>query len=249
MSLPVYGCTYYSDFNNVNAINNALLNSANMSHGGFWTSDWSDSNLDFTRWGYGLKKTKNSQSLIYCSDASQLFSSSVGYLGMVISLPFSITNGIYSLLENDTSTFNEMILWGVNIGQFENSQPGFYAALTPRGIEFTTWTSAGKNIIRDTVTTISANESVFLEFMWSSDAVDDYLIRTVTRVNGVNVASGNVPINNDSLTDLNFCVLNTGTSYSNFECTIRKLIIYNKIPEDIYIELWSSISSSSSSHH
>jgi photosystem II stability/assembly factor-like uncharacterized protein len=246
--IPKYdGVTYYSDFKDVTSINNTLLNNARMSYSGFWISDWNTSNLDLDKWGYGIKKTNNSQGLIYCNDSSQLFSSNVGYLGMVISLPFSVINGIYSPLRGDASTFNEMILWGVNVGQFENTQPGFYASLTPRGIEFTIWTSAGKHTIRDITTNIAANENVFLEFMWKSDFLGHYLVTSIIRVNGIEVASGNAPINNDSLENLKFSLLNTNSSYSNFECTIRKLIIYSKIREDVFEDLQTSSSSSDSS--
>lgn len=244
---PFYGTTYYSELKDVHSINNAVINNAEMQFGGYWEQNWSASTLDFNKMGYGLKRTINNQGSIYCNDTSKLFSMDKGYVGIIISLPFSITNGVYLPLVNDTAEFNEYLLWGVNVGRYETSQPSLYASLTPRGIEFTVWTSAGKHTISDTSTNIEANADILLEFAWDSNELDNYLARTVIRVNEVDVAIGNQPINNDSLVGLNFYVLNTPFSYNNFECTIRKLVTYNKIPDNFIVELWSSSSSSSTS--
>jgi hypothetical protein len=122
-----------------------------------------------------------------------------------------------------------------------------YVALTPRGIEFTIKTSKGFHTIRDTSSNINANVDVFYEFVWSQDEVTDFLVRMISQVDGTVVATGNPPIANDSLYGLNFYVLNTPFGYNNMECTIRRLVVYNEIPESIKDEFESSSSSSSSS--
>ena len=152
---PVFGTTYYSDFRDIDSINNPILdNEVKMQYSGYWEKNWLAKDVDFDKFGYGLKRTLNSIGSIYCNDSSKLFSLQAGYVGMVLSLPFPIINGIYSPLINDTTEYNEYLLWGVNVGRYETSQPSLYASLTPRGIEFTVWTSLGKNTICDTTTNI-----------------------------------------------------------------------------------------------
>ena len=241
------GCTYYSDFRNINAINNPLINnSVQMQYGGYWEKDWLPTDLTFDSFGYGLKRTLNSQGSIFCNDASKLFSMGRGYMGMVISLPYPIINGIYEPLINDVTDINELFLCGINIGRYQVSQPSLYAALTPRGIEFTIWTSAGLNVITDTSTNIDANTNTFLEFVWDKDVLTNYLIRTAIRVDNVFTAAGNPPINDDDISNVGFYVLNTPFSYNNYECTIRKLVVYNTIPDD-FVVIFNTSSSSSSS--
>ena len=243
---PVHGVTYYSNFRDINDINNPFMNNnVKMQFGGYWEQNCTS--LDFDYMGYGLKRTLNSQGSIYCSDASKLFSMERGCISMVLSLPSSITNGVYLPLKDDATEFNEYLLWGVNVGRYETSIPSLYASLTPRGIEFTVWTSAGKHTTCDTSTNALANANILFEFAWDSNELDNYMVRTVMRINGVDVAIGNPPVANDSIIGLNFYVLNTPYSYNNFECTIKRLIIYDKTPDDFIVNWWSSSSSSSSS--
>lgn len=242
-SSDIDGITYYSEFEDINAINNPIVdNNTKMQFNGYWEKDWLPSTLEFNEFGYGLKRTLNSRGSIYCTDASRLFSMQSGYVGMTVSLPFPITDGVYLPLKNDSTEFNECLLFGVNVGRYETSQPSLYASLTPRGIEFTVWTSAGKHTICDSTTTIAANTNVFFEFAWDNTAIDDYLARTIIRVNNIDIASSNMPINNDSISNLNFYVLNTPFSYNNFECTIRNLKVYDIIPADVTADWWSSSS-------
>jgi hypothetical protein len=243
----VSGITYYSNFFDINSINNPLMdNNVKMQYGGYWEKNWSVPSLDFDNFGYGLKRTKNSLGSIFCSDTSKLFSMQKGYLQMVMSLPDSIVNGVYAPLVNDAATYNEYILWGTNVGQYEVSQPTLYAALTPNGIEFTVWTSAGRQTITDITTNTNANSDILMEFAWDNLELDNYLARVIVRVNNVDVAVSNVPIYNDTLSNINFYALNTPYSMCNFECTIRKLVIFNKIPDEFIID-WRSTSSESTS--
>lgn len=242
------GVTYCNEFKDVTCIANPLVdNDVNMQFAGFFDEDWVKNELEFDKLGYGIKKRINNRGTIFCNDASKLFSKGVGYVGMILSLNEDIINGIYKPLFKKNENLNEYILWGINVGERFISQPGFYAALTPQGIEFTIWTSAGISTIVDSSTNIDAGDNVFMEFAWSSNSLNDYLIRTVIRINNVTVASSNPPINKDKIENLNFYVLNSPFFCSNLECTLRKLITYNEIPPHLLIEWWSSSSSSSSS--
>ena len=237
--------TYYNDFADINSINNPLVdNSVQMQFKGFFYKNWTRNGIDFDNVGYGLKKTVNDQGFIYCSDSSKLFSMSSGYVGMLISFPYSFVDGVYQTLINDTQTLNEYILWGVNIGQYQNAQPGLYAALTPRGIEFTVWTSRAQSTLRDELLTENANTDIFFEFMWQTPQLDDYMVRAILKINGVYSALSNIPIEEDDIKGLSFCALNTPFSYSNLECTIKKLII-GILPEELHSS--SSLSESSTS--
>ena len=236
-----YGSTYYSNFIDINSINNPLVNNnVQMQYSGFFEKDWTPSTIDINYPGNGLKKTINNHGLIFCNDASKLFSFNSGYLGMVLSLPFSITNGVYLPLKNNTSDENEYILWGVNIGKYENCQPGFYAALTPRGIEFTIWTSRGRVVLVDNVSNIGANEDVFYEFMWDSDEIESYLIRIILSINGQIIDQSNYPISEDSLNGLKFFLINTPYMNTNYECIIRSLSVQNIVPADKFYNSSSS---------
>ena len=244
---PITGITYYSDFKDMNSINNAIINEARIQYRGFFDVAWDKDTLDIEDFGYGLRKTRNNQGMILCDDASKLFSMESGAVKIILSLPYDIVNGVYKPLINDNSDLNEYILWGVNIGRYETGQPGLYAALTPRGIEFTIKTSKGNHTITDNISNITADTSVSYEFIWDSVNIDGYMVKTLLRIDGVNMAAGNPPIANDDISGLNFCALNTPFGYNNMECVIRGLVIYNEIPYDIKEELWSSSSSSSSS--
>lgn len=234
----VSGITYNTDFADQNSINNPLVGSnVQMQFGGFWSKSPT---------GNGIVKTKNSRASIYCNDASQLFSLDSGYVSMTLSFPFAIRDGIYLPLKDDTSTLNEYMLWGVNVGQYEVAQPSLYAALTPRGIEFTVFTSEGIQTLRDTVSNIDANTDVFFEFVWSSSEIDDYYVTLAIRIDNQDVDVGNAPISSESLGGLNFYVLNTPFAYSNMECTIRDLATWNRTPDSL-IDTWLSSSESSSS--
>lgn len=245
--MTLSGITYYNDFVDINSVNNPLVGSGvQMQYKGFFYKNWTRSGIKFENVGYGLEKTVNDQGFIYCDDSSNLFSMSSGYVGMLVSFPYSFVDGVYQPLINANQTLDEHILWGVNIGQYQNAQPGFYAALTPRGIEFTIWTSRAKATLSDIYTTENANTDIFFEFMWDMSQIDDYLIRATLKVNEVYTAIGNIPIKDDNIKGLSFCALNTPFSYSNLECTIKKLIIYNRaITDDFQSSSYSSESSSS----
>jgi len=231
---PVFGTTYYSEFKELHSVNNPIVdNGSEMKYSGFFDVGWNEDTLNIEKMGYGLKKTPRNQSAIFCDDASKLFTMSQGYLGMVLSFPSSIVNGVYTPLRNDTNELNEYILWGVNVGQYEIAQPGLYAALTPRGIEFTTKSSKGFHTMTDTSLNAESDEDIFIEFMWDSNNIDDYLVRSIMKINGAVVAAGNQPIGEDFLSGLNFYALNTPFGYNNMECTIKKLVTYNEIPQDI----------------
>lgn len=240
------GITYYSSFRNYTSIANPDFgNSSLMQYSGFLKEDWSREEIDFDNFGYGLRKTKNNKGLIYCDDASALFSMEEGYVELVLNLPHAIVNGIYEPLINDNLDISEYILWGVNVGNYEIGQPGFYASLTPRGIEFTVFSGRTEFTIRDTESNVDANDNVLMQFFWGNDLynIDG---TTAMRINEGNTQVGNAPISNDDLSDINFCVLDTPTRYSNLECVIKRLSIYSCVPDFVKDE-WESSSSTTSS--
>ena len=240
------GVSYYSDLKSHTSIANPILGKqAQMQYSGFLKEDWTKEDVDFDNFGYGLRKTKNNKGFIYCKDASSLFSLAQGYIEIVISLPHAITNGVYEPLKNDNLDISEYLLWGVNVGQHEIGQPGLYASLTPRGIEFTIFTAESKFTIVNTVTNAEANSNILFQFFWGDDL---YYVggTSAFMVNGENVQLGNAPISEDSIEDLNFCALDTPYCYSNLECVIKRLATYFDIPDFIRDE-WDSSSSSSSS--
>jgi len=245
-SLVPRGISYYSDFQEYTSVANPLLGkSAQMQYSGFLKKDWVRSDVDFDEFGYGLSKVKNNKGVIFCEDASKLFDLEEGYLEMVLSLPYRITNGVYNPLNGDALDISEYVLWGVNIAEREIGQPGLYAALTPRGIEFTIFTADSEFTIVDTVTNTEANSNVLFQFFWGDDL---YNVggTTAFMVNGENLQLGNAPVSNDDIEGLNFCVLDTPFCYSNLECVIKRLVTYLDIPDFIRGE-WASSSSTVSS--
>jgi len=243
------GVTYYSDFIDMNSINNPTIGgSAKMQFYGFWDKEWGFNTLSFDNFGHGLKKTRNNQGVIFCEDASKLFATNNGYVGMILSFPKDIVNGIYKPLLENTSDYDEHILWGINIGQYEHAEPSLYAALTPSGIEFTLWNSDTQWTIRDAVSNISAGTDVFLEFAWGeghNEVTLDPINLMIIRVNDENIVVSNPPTVFNNLTTSKFYALDTPYLTSDLECTIKKMVIYDKIPETI-LPLFSTSSSSSS---
>jgi hypothetical protein len=224
------GVTYYNNFRDLNSIANITTdNDTLMQFSGFFDKDWSDKGLQFDYFGYGLKKTINNKGAIFCWDASKLFSFDSGYIGMVLSLPHKIENGIYAPLKNSNSLINENILFGVNVGQNDISYPGIYSALSGQGIEFNMKTAACDfSMFIDNIN-VDANEDFFLEFAWDRNKILGSLATMVVKVNDIVVKAGNPSIGTADMSNLNFYVLNTPSSYSNLECTIKKLITATKI--------------------
>jgi len=214
--------TYLNNFRGLESINNPVIGSAvQMRFNGFFSPDYSG--RSFNSIGFGLKKTINSKGRIYCDDASELFDIEGGSLNIVLSFPYDITNGIYAPLQDSTTTFNEYILWGVNIGQREASQPSLYAALTKTGIQFSIWTYSGRTTIVDSTTTVSANTDILFEFIWDSNGIIDFPGNNFgIKVDSVYTAYGlRQGLVDENITNLTFNLLNTPYLYSNMECTIR----------------------------
>lgn len=247
------GITYYSECKSMTSIVNPIIdNKANMRFTGFFDEMWNEYDINFDLVGYGLKKTRANKGLILCSDASKCFDPYKGYVGMVLSFPYNITNGIYAPLLNSLTNINEYLLWGVNVGSVDPSFPTIYAKLTLLGIEFTVWTTYGKFTTLDNVTNIYANNNTLYEFVWDATPLDDFDLQDfdatmAIRINGEDVVLGNYPIGTVDLSGLNFCALDTPTNYYNLECTIGKLILGNDIPIEIDRDWHSSSTSSSSS--
>jgi hypothetical protein len=162
----------------------------------------------------GLRKTASNGGIISCDDAGRLFAPHLGALSVRLSLPYAVENGIYALLAGGSNrTLTDLVIWGVNFGDYYISQPGIYAAFTPSGIEFTIWTSAGRQTIRDTVTTAEANKDILLEFVWDwKKTVTGLSMRLY--VNGVLTASGSGDLAEGSFSEL-YEVIEEGSSASS----------------------------------
>lgn len=244
------GITYYCECKRMSSIISPTIdNKTNMRYTGFFDETWNEYDINFDNFGYGLKKTRANKGVILCDDASKCFDITKGYVGMVLTLPNEIKNGVYSLL--NSSYLNEYLLWGVNAGNIYPSYPTIYAKLTSSGIEFTIWTVYGKHTLTDNASNISANNKSFYEFIWDASLLDDFDINDfdatmAIRINGEDVAIGNYPIDTMDLSELNFCALDTPLNYYNLECVLNKLILGNEIPASIEEE-WHSSSSSSDS--
>lgn len=243
------GTTYYSECQQMASIVNPIIdNGINMRYTGFFCKSWDAYKNNFDAIGYGLKKTRANKGLILCNDASKCFGTNKGYVGMVLSFPYDIKNGVYEPLINDCKSINEYLLFGVNVGQIDASYPSISAKMTSKGIEFAVWSIYGKFTIIDNVSNIKANSNNLYEFIWSALKIDDFHLNDfntsmVIRINNEDISIGNAPIGDMDLSKLNFCVLDTPLNYYNLECTIGKLVLGNEIPEYIENE-WLSSSSS-----
>lgn len=247
------GVTYYSGLKNIRSITTPVIdNESRMGYKGHFDQNWDCYDLDFDNFGYGLKKTRSNQGLIYCPDASKLFSLTRGYVGMVISLPYNIYNGIYWPLLKSNAEIDEHLLWGVNPGKIDCSIPTISVALTVNGLEFTIWSSYCKYTLINNVTSIHAGESTFMEFIWDNNGLsayantEGYKPTMCIRMDEEDILLGNPPIANNSISGYPFYVLDTPFKYSNLECTIRRLVTGNEVPQIIASDWYSSSSSSSS---
>ena len=242
------GVTYHSDFQNMKSITTPVIdNDVQMGYKGHFEKDWDLYEVDFDNFGYGLKKNRHNSGTIFCNDASKLFSMGLGYVGIILSFPKAFRNGVYENLLNNT-TVNEHLLWGVNAGKIKSYMPCLYASLTNNGIEFTVWSSACKFTLTDQYSNFEANTDIFMEFLWDKDGITEYyeygyLPTMLIRMNGSDIVCGDAPILNDSISNLSCYILDTPFLYSNLECTIRRLVIANQIPQRIEDDWYSSSSS------
>lgn len=246
------GTTYYSECKRMSSIINPTIdNKVNMRYTGFFDEVDND-NVEFDSFGYGLKKTRANKGLIICNDSSRCFNTSKGYVGMVLSLPEKIVNGVYTKISDSQSYLNEYLLWGINVGIMQPSFPSIYAKLTSQGVEFTIWTIYGKYTLVHNTINISKNTDTFYEFVWDANPMDDFFLNDfdatmALRINNEDVIIGNYPIGTMNLSSLNFCALDTPSNYYNLECTLRRLILGNEVPITVEHEWHSSSTSSSSS--
>jgi len=211
-----FDLTYYSECNAIDSINNPVIGSnVGMRFGGFFDVD------------SGLVKTNNNQGMIYCSDSSQIFSMGSGKVSITIAFPSYIHGGIYEPIRFDNGEIDEYLLWGANLGQYDLTCPGLYAALTPKGIEFTIWSSWGRLTIRDNTSNVEANTNIVIEFIWDQDKIFGNTTMGI-KVDGTYTALGDVPIIDNSLKEVPFYCLGTYAKLNNLSCTVSNLSIYGK---------------------
>ena len=241
------GTTYFSNFKDFKSIINPLIsNSVQMRYRGHFTQNWTPHTITFPFLGYGLKRTQYTRGTIFCEDSSKLFSLSEGFIRIVLNFPYSITNGVYEPLTGIDQTY---FIFGVNTGYYNIGTPGLSLFLTKNGMEYTIMSSATSYTITDNITNINSNTDTMIDFFWiNNNRFEEYdNTNVVIRINGTAVIGCIMPINNDSLLDNNFYLLDTPLLANPLECTIKQLYIANEIPQEVREEINSSSSSSSSS--
>lgn len=224
--------TYYCDCRSIDSISNPTIdNNVGMKYGGFLSTDW-----DYLRREsyYGLKKTRSNQGVIFCDDASKLFSASSGGVEIIINLKYPIINGIYDPLLLSSNDFNEYLLWGVNVGKTDVGYPSIYLKLTKLGIEFTNWGAAGKFTLNG-ITSLPANEDIKIECLWGINSLENsapysFDAKMILKINDEVILMENIQTNNDSLENLNFCILDTPFTYSNLDCIIKNIYTSRETP-------------------
>ena len=260
--------TYLSECENKEAINNPKFGrDAGMCASGYfdevlvpYASAFEGDNKHIVRGG--LSKTLANRGALYCYDASKLFSMSRGYVGMRLSLPHAVANGVYEPLLGATDLLlKDYVLWGVNFGDHYVTLPGLYAAMTPYGIEFTVWSSAGKFSVLDTTSDLAANVDALYEFAWDSDSgLLPTAASMLIAVNGNVTSWGMGVFANDPLRDgydvvgastttkhCEFWALDTPKKTNGLLCALRRIETASAAPERLRDPVGYSSSSSSSS--
>jgi len=240
--------TYYSDLKTIKDINNPLINNnVQMRHVGFFENS---PNLTTPYFATSLTKTIQNKAMIYCANASKLFSINTGYVSLLLSFPASINNGVYSLVRNSDKKY---LLWGVNMGQTDIENPGIGAFLSNNGIEFSIKTLASYASLIDDTSSIQSNVFFKIEFIWDKDGIAglDSEITMALIVNDEIVASGAIAI----LDDLNvssafysaigqtppsgtsvfynvpFYFLDNIYGLNNISCSVSRIIIGDLVPQ------------------
>jgi len=185
---------------------------------------------DTSRAREGLKKTGYTDGRVLSADASSMISMSRGAVDVYMSLPESVVSGVYSKCDGN-KYFTDYLIFAVNpVGHFI-SPPGMYAALTPSGIEFTIWTSAGQVTVLDTVTNISPDTPFMASFCW--DWAGTSLgggAKVAIFVNGTHAASTNSTLASDDLSDLELTFLDNHQIDYGTECELFDIITYSSVP-------------------
>ena len=253
--------TYSCDCTSLDSICNPLAGKgAGMTYKGFFSVDegLSLGGTPHVLRG-GLERTISNRGTFFCQDAEKLFSMSSGGVRMKIILPYDISSGVYEpLQESSEAEIEDYVIWAVNMGESYISQPGIYAALTPSGIEFTIWSSAGKYTAVDSFTNYSAGEELLLEFFWDEKHLAEGGNMSV-HSNGTSVVRRNAVIKDDKLSNLydivnefysvpkhaEFVALDSPLGNHGLNCTITWLETHSTPPLK-YVKDNNSSSSSSS---
>jgi len=240
--------TYFSDLKDLKSIQNPLMdNSVTMRSSGFFEVVKNDQTPYF---GTSLKKTLHNQGRIFCDDSSKLFSITSGYVNLIMSFPFNMRDGAINIAKHSNK---EYMLWGVNMGQTDIAPSGIGVFLTQYGIEFRVKTSGGNYSLIDNKTTVFADQSFEIEFLWDSSGISevDESPTMIIRVNNEDVIGGVIPIINDSdinstfyseigqsdppgdnvFSDVQFQLLDNSYNLNNLPCLISRVMIENEIPQ------------------
>jgi hypothetical protein len=177
-----------------------------------------------------LNKTERSDTFIYSEDASKLFSLSSGGVLIQLELPFSITNGVYELCDED-KFFTDYLLFAVNQGNLYFAQPGIYAAFTPEGIKLSIWRSTGLFTVTDVTTSIPANTPFVIEFFWDAEGALGQGCSMAISVNEDATAGANPPLKFGSIEGKNFYGIDSASLDFNLRSKLSDFLVYSEAPE------------------
>lgn len=220
--------TYYSDLKDLHSITTPVIdNDVNMNYRGHFEKFEGNKSFDFN--GCGLTKTRNNKGVIFCPDSAKLFSVGRGYVGLSFVFPRDIIDGKYSLLMGRDVEVNEYLLWGVNPGVNKCSFPSVYSCLTKNGISFTVWSSNGKWTIYDDETSVVSGDDVFIEYSWNKDGFSEFSLDIIPTMsistNGVVRVVSDFLMDDYSLENKPFYIMDTGSNFFNLNATIKKIVV------------------------
>lgn len=171
--------TYVSNCKSLSAINNPMAGTeAGMIYLGYFDVSYNASTESVHEPKHieigGLCRNVVNNGMIYCNNAGKLFSMGVGGISLTLNLPHAIHNGIYNeLADGNGGLIKDKLIWAVNMGDAYITQPGLYAAFTPSGLEFTSWSHLSKTTVLDTSINISENADFTLDFVWNKNGLLD----------------------------------------------------------------------------
>jgi hypothetical protein len=258
--------TYVSNCRSLSAINNPMAGSdTGMIYSGHfdvcydaYEYDRSDKHIEQG----GLRRNIVNNGIILCDNASKLFSMGVGGVSLTLCLPHAITNGVYETLTGEQqSLIKDKLMWAVNMGDMYITQPGLYAAFTPDGIEFTSWSHLSKTTIVDTSINVPENTDFTIDFVWNKDGLFDEIPNADIAIflDGELKSWGSGEIGDDSFDELykrandtpkhaEFCLMGNKSRLLTLDGIIRRIETYTSPRLSSSSSSQDSLSSSSQSH-
>lgn len=235
--------TYISDCVDSESINNPMVgHSAGMRTVGHFNKvapsilkAYSGDSLHTPRGG--LEKTTANGASIFCENATKLFSMSSGEISIRLSFPeHDIRKGVYKGMPGTIGSFEDFVIFGVNLGEHYISQPGLYGSLTKNGIEFTVWSSAGRYSLLEKTVNVQAGKDLILTFIWGQKGILNDSNINMKIVANDKTATRKASISSDSLFEVggpnkpaSFWLLDTPYRKSDLNVIIRRIEIFPEV--------------------